>query len=114
MAFLPRPVRPTRALADLWGFIRARRRHELAFGLLAVGITALWFMMIFDKLNPPREWRPPEVMYVKQWPKTRTAADVRAQQAIDAPREKAEREALAAAKKKRQDEYKALAKRLGI
>lgn len=114
MAFLPRPVSPSRAIADLWRFLRARRRHEFAFGMLAIGITGLWFAMIFDKLNPKAEWRSPTVMYVKQWPKTRTAADVRAQQAIDAPREKAEREALAAEKKKRQDQFKRLAKQLGI
>jgi ribosomal protein S21 len=114
MAIFPRPVRPSRALSDLWGFLRARRRSEFLFGGLAVVITCLWFWMIFDKLSPKPEWRPPTVMYVKQWPKTRTAADVRAQQAIDAPREKAEREALEAAKKKRQDEYKRLAKQLGL
>jgi hypothetical protein len=114
MSIFPRPVSPSRALSDLWRFMRARKRHEFAFGLLATGITVLWFAMIFDKLSVKPEWRPPNVMYVKQWPKTRTAADVRAQQAIDAPREKAEREALEAEKKKRQEQYKRLAKQLGI
>jgi len=114
MSIFPRPVSPSRALSDLWGFLRARKRHEFAFGLLATGITVLWFAMIFDKLSVKPEWRPPTVLYVKQWPKTRTVADIRAQQAIDAPREKAEREALAAAKKKRQDDFKRLAKQLGI
>lgn len=114
MAMFPRPARPSRALADLWSFLRARRRHEFAFGLLATGITLLWFAMIFDKLSVKPEWQPPTVLYVKQWPKTRTAAEVRAQQAIDAPREKAQRDALAAERKRRQDEFKKLAKTLGI
>ena len=114
MAFIPRPARPSNALADLWQFLRARRRHEFVFGGLAVVATGFWFWAIFDKLSVKPEWQPPKVMYVKQWPKTRSTADILVQQAIDAPREKAEREARAAAAKKRQDEYKALAKRLGI
>jgi hypothetical protein len=114
MALFPRPVRPSHALADLWHFLRARQRHEFVFGMVAVVATGLWFWAIFDKLSVKPEWRPPTVLYVQQWPKTRTSADVRAQQAIDAPREKAEREARAAERKKRQDEYKALAKRLGV
>ncbi len=82
--------------------------------MLAVVITALWFWAIFDKLDVRPEWEPPKVMYVKQWPKTRTAAEVRAQQAKDAPQELAARKAEEAAARKRQDEYKQLAKTLGI
>jgi hypothetical protein len=114
MAFFPRPVRPSRAIGDLWMFIRQRRRHELGFGLLAVGITCLWFWAIFDKLDVRPEWQPPKVMYVKQWPLTRTEAEVRAQLAKDAPKELAERKAAEEAARKRQDEYKKLAKTLGI
>lgn len=114
MAFFPRPDRPSRALADLWAFVRARRRSEFVFGGLAVALTSVWFWMLFDKMSPKPEWRPPTVLFVKQWPKTRTLADIRAQQAIDAPKEKAARDARAAEAIKRQDEYKALAKRLGI
>lgn len=114
MAIFPRPVRPSRALGDLWGFLRQRRPHEFVFGLLAVIISSLWIWAIFDKMSVKREWKPPTVLYVKQWPKTRTTAEIRAQQAIDAPREAAERAAREAEKKKRQDEYKRLAERLGI
>lgn len=114
MAFFPRPVRPSRALGDLWTFMRQRRRHEFGFGVLAIVITALWFWAIFDKLDVRPEWQPPKVMYVKQWPVTRTEAEVRAQQAKDAPRELAERKAMEEAARKRQDEYKKLAKTLGI
>lgn len=114
MALFPRPVRPSHAFADLWQFLRARRRHEFVFGGLAVVATGLWFWAIFDKFDVKPEWQPPTVQYVKQWPKDRSTADILAQQKIDAPKEKAAREARAAAAKKRQDEYKALAKRLGI
>lgn len=114
MAIFPRPARPARALADLWSFLRARRRHEYVFGGLAVALSLLWVWAIFDKLSPKPEYRPPEVQYVKYWPKGRTEADIRAQQAIDAPKEKAAREAREAAAKKRQDDYKRLAKQLGL
>lgn len=114
MAFFPRPVRPSRAIGDLWTFIRQRRRHELGFGVLATLITGLWFWAIFDKLDVRPEWEPPKVMYVKQWPTTRTEAEVRAQLAKDAPKEIAEHKADEAAARKRQAEYKALADKLGI
>lgn len=114
MAFFPRPVRPSRAIGDLWTFIRQRRRHELGFGVLAVVITALWFWAIFDKLDVRPEWEPPQVMYVKQWPTTRSEAEVRAQLAEDAPKEIAAHKAEEAAAQKRQAEFKKVAKTLGI
>ena len=114
MSIFPRPVRPSRAIADLWSFVWQRRRHEFLFAVLAIVITALWFGAIFDKLNVRPEWKPPQILYVKQWPKSRTDAEVRAQLAKDAPQEIAERKAEEAAARKRQDEYKKLAKNLGI
>ncbi len=113
-AMLPRPVRPSRAIADFVAFVRMRRQSEIWAGLLAVCITLLWFWMIFDKLNPTPEYVPPPVNYVKQWPKTRTEAEVAAQQAKDLPAE-------IAARKRREEEaaaerakYDKLAKQFGI
>ena len=111
---LPRPVRPSRALGDLWQFVRGRTRQEVFFGLLAVGITALWFAAIFDKLNPEPEYKSPPVFYAQQWPANRTVADVRAQQKKDLPAElvaQREREEAARLQRKRYDK---LAKQFGL
>lgn len=111
---LPRPVSPSRAIGDLIGFIKARKRSEVLFGLLAVGITLLWFVMIFDKLNPEPEYRAPPVNYAKQWPATRTEADVKAQQAKDLPGEIAEKKRLEAEAAARKAQYDRLAKQFGL
>jgi len=114
MSFFPKPTRPSRAIADLIGFVRNVGRKEIVFGLLSIVITGLWFWAIFDKLSPKREWKPPQVFYVKQWSAARTAAEVRAQQAIDAPREQAERARVEAEAAARRAQYQRLAKQLGI
>ena len=114
MSIFPRPVRPSRALGDLWQFVRARPRHEFVFGVLATAMTGLWFWAIFDKLYPVPDYRPPPVYYATQWPASRTVAEVKAQQAKDLPAElKAKREAEAAAAAKRA-QYQRMAKTLGI
>ena len=114
MSMFPRPVRPSRALGDLWQFVRSRTRHEVFFGFLAVGITALWFVAIFNKLNPDPEYKAPPVFYAKQWTANRTVADVRAQQKKDLPGElAAQREREEAARIQRQ-RYDKLAKQFGL
>lgn len=114
MAFFPRPVGPARAFGDLWQFLRARRPYEYVVLLMSIGMTLTWFAAIFYKLYPKPEYKPPTVMYVKQWSASRTAAEIKAQQAKDLPAElEAKRlEEKAAAEKRAQ--YQRLAKRLGI
>lgn len=98
----------------MWQFIRARRPHEYVFLLLSLGMTLTWFAAIFYNLYPRPEYKQPTVMYVTQWSASRTAAEIRAQQARDLPAELEEkrREEKAAADKRAQ--YQRLAKRLGI
>ena len=69
---------------------------------------------VFDTLSVKKEWKPPEVQYVQQWPASRTDAEARAQQAKDAPRELAEKKAEADAKLKRRQAFQRVAKQLGI
>jgi hypothetical protein len=114
MSLYPRPVRPSRAIGDFIGFVRARKRSEIWFGLLAVAITLLWFVAIFYKLYPEPEYIPPKVQYAKQWPASRTAEEVRAQQAKDLPRELAAKKALEAAKAAERAKYDRLAKQFGL
>jgi hypothetical protein len=111
---LPRPVRPSRAIADFVAYVRQMKRSQIWGGVLAVGVTLLWFWAIFDKLYPPEPYKPPEVSYVTQWPATRTAEEVRAQQARDLPRELAEKKRREEAEAARRAQYDRLAKQLGM
>ena len=114
MALLPRPVSPLRAITDLWQFLRARQPHEFVFALLAIVLTGLWFYAIFDKLYTKPEYKPPPVFYATQWPATRTAAEVKIQQAKDLPAElKAKREK-EKAESERRAQYGRLAKQFGL
>lgn len=114
MAFLPGPRQFARAWADLRQFVAQRRRHEMVFAAAAVALTIGMAFTIFDSLSVKKEWKPPEVQYVEQWPLNRTDAEAHAQQVRDAPRELAEKKAEADAKLKRREAFQRLAKRLGI
>jgi hypothetical protein len=114
MAFFPRPVWPMRALGDLWHYLKARPRHEYVILLVSIAMTFTWFSAIFYKLYPKPEYKPPAVMYVTQWKATRTAADVRAQQAKDLPAELAAKRAAEKAEAEKRAKYQRLAKQLGI
>ena len=114
---MPSPFRPSsyiRAWSDLRDFLRQRRRHELVFAVAAVALTGGMAFTVFDTLSVQKEWKPPEIQYVEQWPANRTEAEVIAQQARDAPREIAERKAEADAKQKKRAAFQRLAKNLGI
>lgn len=114
MAFFPRPVGPVRAIGDLWQFLKARKPHEYIILLASIGMTFTWFAAIFYKLYPKPEYKPPTVMYVKQWTAARTAADVRAQQAKDLPAELEAKKAAEKAEAEKRAKYQRLAKQLGI
>lgn len=86
----------------------------MVFAAAAVALTIGMAFTVFDSLSVKKEWKPPEVQYVEQWPASRTDADARAQLAKDAPREMAEKRAEADARLKKREAFKRLAKRLGI
>lgn len=92
---------PLVAIRDLRLFLAARQPHELWFLIAAMGITGfLIYAFAHDSYVEP-EYRP-KIIYVEQWPASRTDAEIRAQQAIDAPikrRRLAEQRAAEAAKR---------------
>lgn len=73
---------PMRAFRDLRGYLRQRRRHEIVFFTLAIGLT---WLILFTFVLDTRIVRPyhRDIIYVKQWPLTRTDAEIIAQQKID-------------------------------
>ena len=110
---LPSLSSPKALFGDLRAFFRARQRHELIFAGLAVIIPAL-FMIMFLVESTPVEYKAPTVVFVKNWNKGRTEAEIKRQQAIDAPGERAARKAEADFEAKKQQQFKDLQKALGI
>ncbi|HWI85295.1 MAG TPA: hypothetical protein VNT42_03075 [Sphingomonas sp.] len=85
MAVFPRPARPRALIADiqrLWA--GSTRRYKLVFGAAAIGITSL----IVTGFVIESRWgimpEGPEVTYASDWPATRTDAEIKAQQRVDA------------------------------
>ena len=75
---------PVRAYKDLRLFLSTREPYEFGFLALAMGITGfLIFAFYRDSTVAPTYKR--DIIYVEQWRATRTDAEIRAQQAIDAP-----------------------------
>ena len=114
MPILPPAVRPSRAIADLRQFWGVRRRHQAVYAALAVASTSFVLFAFWQSFTIEKEWEPPEVHYVQQWPASRTDAEVRAQQAKDAPAELAAKKAAADKAEARRRSYQRLAKTLGI
>ena len=81
MSYLAR-FSPIRAYRDLRFFLAQREKHELGFLVLAIAITG-FFVYAFalnDYAPPPYK---PDIVYVQQWPLTRTDAEIRAAQKVD-------------------------------
>jgi hypothetical protein len=103
---LPRPASPRALWSDLKSFLRQRSRYQTMGAIFAVGmpVTILTLFYYDSQTNiMPGE----QIVYVKNWPATRTDAEIIAQQKIDQERRE---KALA----ERQRQYKQLEKRLGM
>ena len=104
MTFLKR-FSPIVAYRDLRFFLATRKRHELAFMALALAVTLLilWAFVKDSHFEKPYERN---IVYVEQWPITRTDAQIRAQQTIDQAKRNIEKAELEKKKKARQAEFK--------
>lgn len=85
MSFFTR-FSPVRAIVDLRFFLSQRQPYELGFLALSIVIVAL---LIAGFVHDSHEERPykREIVYVQQWPLSRTDAEIRAQQKIDGVKE---------------------------
>jgi len=106
MSWLPRPVGPRAAFADLFNFLRHRSREQLIGGALALLATAIIVIefVIDSKINTAP---PPQVIYVESWPANRTDAEIIAEQ-------KKDQAAKEAWQKERQRQFQKLEKQFGI
>ncbi len=88
MRIFPRP-QPASAMTDVIRALRAPVPHKLGIMGVSAAITYVLIMSLVNAFTPKPVHHSPEIIYVKQWPKSRTLAQVKAQQAIDGPIEKA-------------------------
>ena len=106
MAFFSR-MSPIRAYKDLRFFLAGRQPYELGFFALSVVITGTLIFAFYSNSRVAPEYKR-NIIYVEQWSATRSDAEIRAQQAIDAPKKAkliAERDA---AEKRRREGFKRL------
>ena len=104
------------AMRDLRGFLAARRRHELVFAVLAVGITTLLIAGFYHDSNLKKPWKR-DVQYVESWPLDRTEAQILAKQKIDLEKRNIEEAKLEKLRAERRAEFKKVddaLNRLGI
>lgn len=106
MTFFGR-LNPLNAVRDLRLFLAQRQKHEVIFLFLAIAITWVMIFVFSKDSNIKPEYRS-EIIYVQQWKLDRTDAEIKAQQAIDAPIKQKQIDDL----KRRQAERQAQFKRL--
>ncbi|WP_085808718.1 hypothetical protein [Sphingomonas sp. TZW2008] len=75
---------PLRAVRDLRLFLAQRQPYELVFLLISILVTGVILIGFVKDSHIEKEYRP-KIIYVQQWRLDRTDAEIRAQQAIDAP-----------------------------
>ena len=114
MAILPPLSSPKKLVADLRAFLAARQKHQLVFAALSVAIPASLAIQFYFQPEAHIPYKPPEVVYVQQWSKARTDAEVKAQQAKDAPAERQARKEQAEAEAEHLRQARALKKALNL
>lgn len=74
---------PVRAYKDLRFFLASRERYEFGFMALAVAITGFFVFAFAHDSHFEPEYKP-NIVYVEQWPLSRTDAEIVAAQKIGA------------------------------
>lgn len=97
---------PWIAFADLRNFFAARRRHELWFFACSAALTAGIILALIKDASQFKKPYERQIIYVEQWPATRTDAEIIADQKITQARRHAEQAEIARLKKKRQESFK--------
>ena len=106
MSWFPRPSTPSAAFADLRAFMRQRSREQKIGAALSLLVTLIIVIVFFvdSKINTAP---PPYIVYVENWPKSRTEAEIVAQQ-------KKDQAAVEAARIEKQKQFQALENQLGM
>lgn len=98
---------PVTAYRDLRLFLATRRRHELWFLVLSLAVTALIVFVFFKDANFQKPYER-NIIYVEQWPITRTDDQIRAQQKIDQAKKHIQQAELKKKREAKQAEFRRL------
>lgn len=98
---------PLAAWRDLRLFLATRRRHELWFMALSLAVTTLIIFVFFKDANFQKPYER-NIIYVEQWPITRTDEQIRAQQKIDQAKKAIQLAELKKRREAKQAEFKRL------
>jgi len=98
---------PFGAIRDLRVFLAQRQKYEIGFLFLSIVLTV---GIIAGFIHDSHEERPYKrnIIYVEQWPATRTEAEILAQQKVDQAAKEKRLAAEKAEKQKAQAEFKRL------
>lgn len=105
MAIFPRPSTPRAFLSDLKAFFGQQDRHKLLIAVISalMPMIIIWGFYLDSRTDKPKV----QVIFVQSWPSNRTDAEIEKQNIADQKVRDAER-------KKKQEEYRRLADKLGI
>lgn len=112
--FKPDPEHKGGSIRDLFTVFRQPQPYKWAFIAASFTIPALVIAGFVVQYDKEAVYKPPTVIYIKDWSANRTEAQVRAQQALDAPAEREYREAVEAAEAARRQQFRDIANELGI
>jgi hypothetical protein len=102
---------PLAAYRDLRLFLATRRRHELWFMALSLAVTTLIIFVFFKDANFQKPYER-NIIYVEQWPITRTDEQIRAQQKIDQAKKAIQLAELKKRREAKQAEFKRVEEKL--
>lgn len=105
MAVFPRPSTPRAAWADFKAFLRGQERYKILLALVSIMMPAIIVLGFYvdSKTDPPKA----QIIYVQNWPASRTDAEIERQNIAD-------QKILDAQRRAKQAEFKRLADKLGI
>ena len=104
MSFFAR-LSPIRAINDLRQYLAGRPPYEIVFLGLAIVITTFFIYLFARNDYAPPPYRP-DIIYVEQWPLSRTDAQIRAAQIVDQKVKEKRLAAEKAAEEKRRAEFR--------
>lgn len=81
MAVFPRPSKPSVAWADFKALLRQQERHKLLIALVSILMPMIIVLGFYvdSKMDPPKA----QIIYVQNWPSTRTDAEIIKQNIAD-------------------------------
>ncbi len=102
------------AMSDLRAFFAQERETNWPIRIASVVIPVTLFGGFIYGMAGEHPYRAPDIVFVKNWSSSRSDAEIRAQQARDAPAERAARKAEYDALEARRSQFRKLGNSMGI